>query len=86
MKYLGREFKIATPRRTNSIMNDSLSSSGNTHTPMGSPQVVRSPQETPRSPVQKFNSPLHSPRDLSPPDRMKVKVLTHRGSVSSDSE
>ncbi|XP_060555146.1 cadherin EGF LAG seven-pass G-type receptor 2-like isoform X2 [Ruditapes philippinarum] len=90
-EYKGREFKIATPRRTNSIMNESMSSSGNSHTPMGSPQVVRAPQEAPRSPVQKYNSPLHSPRDLSPTDlsprdRMKVKVLTHRGSVSSDSE
>ncbi|XP_053377924.1 cadherin EGF LAG seven-pass G-type receptor 1-like isoform X2 [Mercenaria mercenaria] len=85
-EYKGREFKIATPRRTNSILNDSLSSTGNTHSPMGSPQVIRSPREAPRSPIQKINSPLHSPRNLSPSDRMTVKVLTHRGSISSDSE
>ncbi|KAL4226126.1 Cadherin EGF LAG seven-pass G-type receptor 2 [Mactra antiquata] len=84
-EYKGREFKVATPRRTDNVLNDSYNSNGPMHSPLGSPHMMRTPQEPPRSPVHKLNSPVRSPIG-SPRDHSTVKVLTHRGSVSSDSE
>lgn len=82
---LGREFKIATPRFTDSIVHSEAALNGeHLHSPLGSPQAKHSPRQAPGSP------PLQAPATGSPgkgfPDRMTVKVLTHRGSISSDSE
>lgn len=120
--YIGREFKVATSRRMDSVDASRVSP----RSPIGSPRSPRSPVEMSRSPVrspvnfsrspvdfqrspvespqikhspmepQRMHSPLETPGSPSthvlgspgsrPQDRLKVKVMTHRGSVTSDSE
>ncbi|KAH3819069.1 cadherin EGF LAG seven-pass G-type receptor 1-like isoform X2 [Dreissena polymorpha] len=84
-EYKGREFKIATARHVETLQSEALSSGGgpSARSPLGSPQTKHTPQVAPGSPISALGSPFMGPLDEG---REKVKVLTHRGSVSSDSE
>lgn len=73
---------MATHRHTDSVLSDPGRGGDQLHSPLGSPHIKHTPLQAPVSPVPGLGSPALQ----GGPDRMTVKVLTHRGSISSDSE